>query len=465
MRPQKHEMPDKKKTIIFSIEIAARELVPKCLLALETAKSGMRVYIGSFRALKQLDGKIDECIFFHKSTWNKNAARLRQTIGAHFVFLDEEMGLAIPRSEMDVYLSARYKNVSSENYLHSFAIGDMHKKCMESMDVFNGVNVHAFGWPRIDLWRKPFHKLYDTQIERIREDHGDFYLLVTSFGAISEATFKEYQGLIQTYVKNESDAYAFADFKYNEFKACIQLLEELSSRLNPNEKIFIRPHPSESLNEWNRLLEPFPNIELQHEGDVSPWLLASKGTIQFGSTVAIQAAFMGVPSIQVNDGQQLPGLTDISIYQVLDKTTSAEEVLNYLRDNDPKILKARQAGIVRRLEGQVGNLEGSMAATQIAKVLQQIETALQAPIRFGWPRRFILWFKEQINYLNYLKSSKLLKREHTRIKRSKFEKIPNGLTAKEIGKTLHNLAIILGDDPERVKCRQAAHNLVEIEYK
>jgi len=454
-------MSNKKKTALFSIEIAARELIPKCLLALETAKSGMRVYIGSFRAMKQLEGKVDECVFFHKSTWTNNAVRLRKSIGAQFVFLDEEMGLAIPHSELDIYLGARHKTVSAENYQHVFAIGDLHKTCMDSLDVFKGVNVHSIGWPRIDLWRAPFHLLFKKQVEEIKEEHGDYYLLVTSFGAISEPTYNE---AIESHLKNWSDDPAIVNFKYNEFKTCIELLEDISPKLKKGEKIVIRPHTCESLEEWHKLLLPFPNVVLNHEGDVTPWLLASKGTIQFGSTIAIQAAFMGVPSIQVNDGRLLPGLTDIAIYQVLDKTTSSEEVLNYLRDNDPEVLKERQNSIIGRLASEVSCLDGPLASTEIAKVLNEIDVPPQPPIRFNLPRRFILWFKEQINYLNYLKSSKLLKREQTRIKRSKFEKIPNGLKADDIGRTIREIAKCLGDDPGRIKCKQVANNLVEIEF-
>jgi hypothetical protein len=306
--------------------------------------------------------------------------------------------------------------------------------------------------------------LFDQQVEQLRKKHGDYYLLVTSFGAISDSTFEKYQDLIQSYVADRSDAHTFAKFKYDEFKACIKLLEDISPQLKPDEKVVVRPHPSESREEWTRLLARFPNVVLHHEGDATPWLLASKGTIQFGSTVAIQAAFMGVPSIQVNEGHHLPGLTDIAIYQVLDKTTSADEVLNYLRNNGNEILKERQKSIIKRLDGLVGCLEGTMASTEIAKVLEHIDVAPQAPIRFRQAKKFVLWFKEQINYLNYLKKKKL-KNDSSRIKRSKFEKIPNGLREEEIKDIIRNLAKVLGDDSSRIRCRQVAHNLVEVEFQ
>ncbi len=175
---------------------------------------------------------------------------------------------------------------------------------------------------------------------------------------------------------------------------------------------------------------------------------------------------MGVPSIQVNDGRHLPGLTDIAIYQVMDKTTSSDEVLDYLRNNDPEVLKARQKGMIQRLEGLASSMEGAMASTRIAELLNQIEVAPQLPVSYPSLKRFVLCFKEQSNYLNYLNylKSKLFRKERGRLKRSKFEKIPNGLTAKEIGDHLEKLADILGDDPKRIHCRQVAHNLVEIEF-
>jgi surface carbohydrate biosynthesis protein len=453
-------MAEKKKTVFFSIEIAARELMPKCLLALETAKSGMRVYIGSFRALKQLDGRIDECIFFHKSTWTKNAARLRKTIGAHFVFLDEEMGLALPRSELKSHLTARFKHVNAQDYRHSFAIGEMHKDCMETLDVFKGVEVHALGWPRLDLWRESFHELYKSDVEQLQQENGNFYLLVSSFGTISESTYKEG---VRQYVEEFNLNPEVFHFNYKHFKSCLKLIDELSPKLKDDESLIVRPHTSESLEEWERLLEDYPNVHIRHEGDITPWLLASKGTIQFGSTVAVQAACMGVPSIQLHNDKEVPGVTDTPSFETLKSAQSADEVIHFLRDSATHTPTENKQKAITKLEGLASSMEGPLASTRIAEFLQGIDVKPQGPIRYPWPRRFVLWFKERINYMNYMKS-KLLQKERVRLKRSKFEKIPNGLTAQEIGDHLEKLAHILGDDPKRIHCRQVAHNLVEIEY-
>jgi len=450
----------KKKTALFSIEIAARELLPKCLLTLETAKLGMRVYIGSFRALKQLDGKVDSCIFFHKSTWKRNAARLRKTIGATFVFLDEEMGMALPESQTREYLDARFVNVSAENYPHVFSIGEQHKQHMDTFENFKGVQNYPVGWPRIDLWREKFNELYSDEIQRIRNKEGEFYLLVSSFGAISESSYQE---SIDSHIKYYSSDTAVIDFKYDEFKSCLKLIKDLSPKLQPHEKIVIRPHTSESLEEWEILTVDYANVVIRHQGDVTPWLLASTGTIQFGSTVAVQAALMGVPSVKLATMQNIPGLTDTISYEVLPAFNSSDDIYQYLQLNQGSGAIEHKQKTINQLKEIVASLEGELASTKIAHILNELEIAPQPPIRFNHLRRFYLWLKERINYLNYLKS-KLLRKERGRLKRSKFEKIPNGLTAKEIGDHLEKLAYILGDDPKRIHCRQVAHNLVEIEY-
>lgn len=91
------------------------------------------------------------------------------------------MGVAIPESQLKTHLSARYKHVTAEHYRDSFAIGNTHKECMESLNLFKGVNIHSLGWPRFDLWRAPFQSLYDSEIRKTRAEEKNYYLVVSSF--------------------------------------------------------------------------------------------------------------------------------------------------------------------------------------------------------------------------------------------------------------------------------------------
>ena len=453
-------MADNKKTIFFSIEIAARELDPKCLLALETSKRGFRVYIGSFRALKQLKSNmLSSCIFFHKSTWTKNAARITKELGAKFVFLDEEMGIALRRSQIEPAFAARFRNVSSAEYSDVFTLGDSHKRVMEALPNFQGINVHATGWPRLDLWRDEFQQFNMLKANEIRKHTGDFYLLVSSFGAISKSSREEF---IRIREENGLHEHTIVDFKFHEFQKCLKLIRELSVRLKEHEKIIIRPHTSESVDQWNEYIADLDNISVCHEGDATEWMYASRGTIQFGSTLAIQAAYMGIPSIQ-HTFTPREGATDTTSYEILEQSDCAEDMLDSLRNEqnvDPKILRKKS---VEKLTDLVSNLEGRLASEAIADRLSELAIIPQAPIFFNAAKRAMLTIKEKINYLNYLKKKKF-RNESGRIKRSKFEKIPNGLKKEDIENRIKHLAEMRGDDPELVQCRQVAHNLVEIEY-
>ena len=454
-------MTSKKKTIFFSIEIAARELDSKCLLALETAKRGFRVYIGSFRALKQTYGKTDSSIFFHKSTWRDvNVKRIINELGASFVFLDEELGASLPRSEIKTLITASFRDVSSDKYSDIFALGDNHKAEMESMPNLKGVNIHATGWPRMDFWRDDFQHFNLEKSNEIKKQQGDFYLLVSSFGAISDSSRDEFKKIL---TEQGLSKHEIVDFKYDEFKRCLKLIKEFSSNLLENEKIIIRPHTSESIDKWNEHIAEYDNIIVCHEGDITPWLLASQGTIQFGSTVAVQAAYMGIPSVQHTVSSHI-GATDTPAYEILDQYSSASEMLDVLRkdkETDPKVLRDNT---ISKLQHLVANLEGPLASEVIADRLSKMDVTPRPPIRINPLKRVIFYVKEKINYLNYLKKKKF-RNESGRIKRSKFEKIPNGLNKNDIEIRIKKLAKIRNYAPERIQCRQVTTNLVEVNMR
>lgn len=454
-------MKQRRKTVFFSIEISARELDSKCLLALEMVKRGVRAYIGSTRALKRLNGQTSSCIFFHKSAWNtQKVDRFTEKLGAKFVFLDEEMGPSLPSSEVKPLLAARFRNVSSKQYKDVFALGVLHKKEMEALPQFKGIRVHAMGWPRLDLFREEFQQLNLAEARKIKEEFGSFFLLVSSFGTISESTRDDFKVIRE---KCGLTDHRLVDFKYEEFKNCLELIHELSQKLGDDEKLIIRPHTSESIGQWKKHIRGYDNVFVEHRGDVTAWLMASKGTIQFGSTVAIQAALMGIPSAQLLTAT-LPGITDSPPYQVTEQSRSAEELLVSLRMGqkvNPRTLREKAR---KRLDGLVANLDGPLASEVMADYLSELDVTPQAPVRFNFFDRTIFSLKEKVNYVKYI-TKKNFSKESGSITRMRFDKIPNGLTENDIRARLQNLAKIRGYAAHKICCRQIANNLVEIEMK
>jgi hypothetical protein len=65
----------------------------------------------------------------------------------------------------------------------------------------------------------------------------------------------------------------------------------------PGHTIIVRPHPSEDHETWRRLVSHQPNVEVLHEGNVVPWLLAAEALLHNGCTTAVEAAVLRKPAL------------------------------------------------------------------------------------------------------------------------------------------------------------------------
>ena len=61
--------------------------------------------------------------------------------------------------------------------------------------------------------------------------------------------------------------------------------------------IIVRPHPSESFSIYNDIAAKCERVKVISEGNVIPWLLASKTLVHNGCTTGLEAYALGVPAI------------------------------------------------------------------------------------------------------------------------------------------------------------------------
>ena len=97
-----------RRTCILTIEVGEREWDPTILLANALCKRGFRVLIGTNRAVKILENRIESSILLHKSTIDKYAVRYQSTLGAKICFLDTESGITLPDHRYEKYCSERF---------------------------------------------------------------------------------------------------------------------------------------------------------------------------------------------------------------------------------------------------------------------------------------------------------------------------------------------------------------------
>ena len=357
---------NRKPTIIFSIEISQRELFPKVHLALEAAKRGYRAYIGDFLSVRALTYHTKKpIIFFHKSTWEAHAKRIRVN-GHKFVFLDEEMGLAVPLNKLKETLRNRWgRNVTSDKYDALFTLGPKHQELASKVIRDKNVKLHETGWPRFDLWRPELA----SQLSNEKPPHPrKYYLFASSFGATNSRDFAI--RLSRTSQRAPQNLQLSKD-REKSFYLCLNLLHELAHYLKKEDTdLIIRPHNGESSDEWQQLFKEHSNIYIRRGGDLYNWLSHAESLLHAASTVGIQYA--------------LTGKIPITLCPVGAMSDTNQNLVSYAAHSIRDILHnesvCRQADGINAVTTLVGALEGQTAAQNILDCLDNMDIAEQAPL-------------------------------------------------------------------------------------
>ena len=447
----------KQKNLIFTIEIGARELISKCLLALHCRQKGFRIYIGSFSGIDLLRGHLNSSILFHKGTWTKNVTRNQRDFGATNVFLDEEMGPTIPRDFLESMCEWRFREVDSTRYKKIFVLGDRYHEIMKKYNNMESIDIHKTGWPRIDLWRPSFMEMFRTSADEIRRVYGDYVLFPTTFGNTSEQGFQE---SIELFKVAKTDS--MQTLRRNAFYDHLEMLPKLARALPSSMQLIVRPHPAEDESHWKELLRNCENIRIVKEGEVTPWLLAARAVLSFGSTTALQAAFNGIPVISYRVPRDEPAVNSLA-FDVATHVDTVDGLLQAMLNVDKLSEKETRQKAIDLVKNDIEALEGPLASERIASVLDGMDgiEATYAPkvaqsAQYSYDlkyhaRRFSFWMKRKRHGLTL------------DMKRRQFHKLPGGLDAAEIEQTIRSLGDICGIDVRDLKCQQLGKGLVLIE--
>jgi len=447
-----------KKTIIFPIEIANRELQSKSLLAIEMAKKGFRVYLGSFRAIDEIHKSIPSCVYFHKSAIRPSKLKkYKRKMGAVIAILDEEIGPTIPAYRIKEEISARFKTLTNEFYDYVFMLGDKHKEIACSMQNMNGIKIYSHGWPRIDLWRQEFFTIYESEVNKLNRIHGDFILFVSSFGIISKKALNYYLPTVAT----ESEKEAFR-ISFNAFNSYLPILKVIAK--TAKKKLIIRPHPSESIGEWRNLFSGMTNVVVSRDGDVSPWLLAAKKVISYRSTATLQAALNAIPTYQYRIDKTLEEHQSV-VYDISKCIDSKDQLLDELDlpvslEDGQKIQKLTYT----LLRETINSLDGSFASEKISKILSDADVQPIPPVFVGRAKKIFSFMWNRYKFLEHILRKSVLKK-FSSYRPSRFDKLPDGIRVNHIEKFLRELHQSNPKYFPEVVCRQVSIDLVSIELR
>ncbi len=294
--------------LIIPVENQVRELDPKLLLACIAARKGFVSILGSHREIDLRIASLPKSIYLNKSMTNRNLRMLEilNRLGHEIMTWDEEALVHLPP---EIYYSRRLCPVTIRLLSHLYAWGEDNATLWRQYPKLPArMPIHVTGNPRGDLLRPELRIYYNDEAAALKKAHGDFILVNTNFNHVN--AFFPAQNLFKP-VKQEGDlppfgkaavgmprAYAegLRDHKQAVFESFRRMIPRLDTAF-PQHNIVIRPHPTENQEIYQRIAEACNRVTVTNEGNIVPWLMATRAVIHNGCTTGVEAYMLDVPAL------------------------------------------------------------------------------------------------------------------------------------------------------------------------
>ena len=385
-------MPDSKPLLLIPVENQVRELDPKLLLACVAAKRGFTSVIGSRREMEFNIDLFPQSIYLSKSMTVRSLLFFR--VARHFdieiLAWDEEALVHLPP---ETYFSRRLDRRAIKYVSHLFAWGEENARLWRQYPHLpDGIPIHVTGNPRSDMLRPEMRPFYQKEIEEYQARYGDFILVNTNFNHVNafgsdmnlfkpsknsgqKAKFgRAARGMSREYAEGLRD---HKKAVFEDFKRLIPQLEEAF----PENVIIVRPHPTESHEAYSKIADQCQRVHITNEGNVVPWLMATKAVIHNGCTTGVEAYVTGTPAISYRSS--INETYDNGFYRLPNQMSHQCFTFEELRGLLQSVLKgeigAADGDERRRLiDDHLAGNKGPLACEQMVDVLAKISGNLTA---------------------------------------------------------------------------------------
>ena len=381
-----------KATLLVPVENQVRELDSKLLLACIAASRGFSSIIGSRREIHFNISSFSSGIYLSKSMTaaSDRMFQIMRNLGHVIVAWDEEALVHLPP---ETYFSRRLSPVAMAFVPHMLAWGqDNAELWRQYPHLPHGAEIHVTGNPRNDLLRPEIRHYYDNIVEELEERYGDFILINTNFNHVnafypglnlfvppdkpgSKLNFgRAAKGMTREYAEG------LRDLKQAVFEKFQQLIPALEQTF-PDHNIVVRPHPTENQEIYRNIAGRCKRVWVTNEGNVVPWLMATRAVIHNGCTTGVEAYVMGVPAIsyraKVNEHYdygfyRLPNLLSHQCFDFEELKLTLGKILSGQ-------LGAAGGDERKKLAGQyLAALDGALACERILDVCEKIKDGQSA---------------------------------------------------------------------------------------
>jgi surface carbohydrate biosynthesis protein len=400
-------MTSKKPVLLIPVENQVRELDAKLLLACVAAKRGLNSIIGPKRDIESRIASFPRSIFLSKSlrVAKRKIFPLARKLGHEIVSWDEEALVHLPP---ETYFTRRLPPFGIENVSHLFAWGEDNAELWRQYPKLPaGMPIHVTGNPRGDLLRPETRAFYAEDSVKIRNTYGSFILINTNFNHVN--AFYPEQNLFQPVKEQEEEprfgqaargmTREYAEGLRNHKQAIFEHFQKMIPALEkafPDYNIVVRPHPTENQEVYHQIAARCERVRVTNEGNVVPWLMATRALLHNGCTTGVEAYAMGVPSISyratVNDDY------DLGFYQLSNGLSQQCFDFEELQHTLKKILADELGGENEDekkalIDYHLAALNGPLACERIVDVLVKIADDLSKLPRPPLRDRLEGWFK------------------------------------------------------------------------
>lgn len=286
------------------VEISARELDSKLLLAVVAASRGHNVLISEIGPI--VKGALTRSLprgVVHTKSLTPSAKKItrHQTIvdlGFPITSIDEEGGLIDHGYEK--FAELRYSKETIAQASAVFGWGAEDTETLERVYPSHSSKIHQTGSPRADLWKPCFTQYWGA----LKTMPTKPYLLVSSNmgSANSMRPFHERirserdGGYYQRDPAMFSRQFGHIAEDYHMTLAFIEAVRYLAES-NDEYDIVFRPHPVENIEAWKVYLEGIPNVHVIREGSITAWVKNAFAVMHNGCTTALEATVSGKPVV------------------------------------------------------------------------------------------------------------------------------------------------------------------------
>jgi hypothetical protein len=236
------------------------------------------------------------------------------------------------------------------------------------------------------MLRPEIRPFYRKDVEKLQARYGDFILINTNFNHVNafgpdmnlfkptnnsgrKAKFgRAARGMSREYAEGLRD---HKQSVFTDFQHIIPRLEEAFREYT----IVVRPHPTENHEVYRKIAGRCQRVHVTNEGNVVPWLMATKAVIHNGCTTGVEAYVTGTPAVSYR--ASIDETYDNGFYRL--PNLMSHQCFNFeqLRDMLQKILKGEMKvadGDERRrlIDFHLAGKKGPLACERMADVLDKI---------------------------------------------------------------------------------------------